>query len=131
MKKPIIAIIVVAALLPASLAVFLKSPDPIGDQLRALHQWGRLRRPRTFVDYFKPATLEWYLHGRPNLLQQQKRVDEHYQGLIVLGYLETRDFKLANRSADTAGMQEFYSLTTNITFSDYHARWSTVPGNPS
>ena len=130
MRKPTIAIIAVAAALLAGAGVFLKSPDPVGYHLRELHSLRRSRQPRTFADYFKPAIWEWYFQGRPNFTQLQKRINEHYRGLVLLGYFGTRDFKLTNRTADISGMREFYALTTNIAFNG-DAMWTTVPGYPS
>jgi hypothetical protein len=131
MRKPAIAIMAVMAVPLVGTAVFLNDPDPVGRHLSALNRLEHSRPARTFVDYFKPDTWEWCLEGRPSFLQIGKQMDAEYQRLVLLGFFETRDFKLTNRSVDSTGIQEFYDQTTNLTFSDYHARWTTAPGNPS
>ena len=102
MRKKLIVLAAGAGLSGLLLVAFLchHASTPAEDHIRAL---AKLRYPpniSSFGGYFSSDYLLWNLQGRLNDSQVNKRKDEHRDGLVALGYLQRRTFKLEHRKLE-------------------------------
>jgi hypothetical protein len=109
-----------------------RTKDPVLEHLEAIEALERSwAAPSSVLDYFRPQTWRWFLHGRPALRVSLQKIDDHKKALVDLGYYEKRIFTLHQRTLDRNGYPKFRSLLTNIAFSDPHWSMSTTGDQPS
>jgi hypothetical protein len=98
------ALLLAVGVLTVCLGVILHKPTPAQYHLSAITKLRRMHEPKSWHDYLSPNTWAWYMAARPNPMQRDEQIAEHYGWLVDLGSFETRDFYLYHSALDQRGM---------------------------